>query len=41
MRLIAAMIEIVGELERIHDYVKGIAKINLLIDDTLTILVVL
>lgn len=34
MRLIAAMIEIVGELERIHDYVKGIAKINLLIDDT-------
>ena len=33
MRLIAAMIEIVGELERIHDYVKGIARINLLIDD--------
>ena len=31
MRLIAAMIEIVGELERIHDYVKGIAKINLMI----------
>jgi phosphate transport system protein len=33
MRQIAAMIEIAGELERIHDYVKGIAKINLLIDD--------
>lgn len=34
MRLIAATIEIVGELERIHDYVKGIAKINLMINDT-------
>jgi phosphate transport system protein len=34
MRLIAAMIEIAGELERIHDYIKGIAKINLLIDET-------
>ena len=34
MRLIAAMIEIVGELERIHDYVKGIAKINLLIEQS-------
>jgi phosphate transport system protein len=34
MRLIAAMIEIAGELERIHDYVKGIAKINLLIDES-------
>jgi phosphate transport system protein len=31
MRLIAAMIEITGELERIHDYVKGIGKITLLI----------
>ena len=34
MRLIAAMIEIAGELERIHDYVKGIARINLLIDES-------
>jgi phosphate transport system protein len=34
MRLIAAMIDIAGELERIHDYIKGIAKINLLIDET-------
>lgn len=33
MRRIAAMIEIAGELERIHDYVKGIAKINLRIDE--------
>lgn len=29
MRLIAAVMEIVGELERIHDYVKGIGKISL------------
>lgn len=29
MRLIAAVIEIAGELERIHDYVKGIAKTSL------------
>ncbi len=29
MRLIAAIIEIVGELERIHDYVKGIGRISL------------
>lgn len=29
MRLIAAVLEIVGELERIHDYVKGIGKISL------------
>ncbi|CUS05555.1 Phosphate-specific transport system accessory protein PhoU [Candidatus Promineifilum breve] len=29
MRLIAAILEIVGELERIHDYVKGIGKISL------------
>ncbi len=33
MRLIAATMEIVGELERIHDYVKGIGKISLLIGD--------
>jgi phosphate transport system protein len=31
MRLIAAIIEIVGELERMHDYVKGIAKISLML----------
>jgi phosphate transport system protein len=31
MRRIAAIIEIVGELERIHDYVKGIAKINIML----------
>jgi phosphate transport system protein len=29
LRLIAAVFEIVGELERIHDYVKGIGKISL------------
>lgn len=29
MRLIAAIMETVGELERIHDYVKGIGKISL------------
>lgn len=29
MRLIAAVLEIVGELERIHDYIKGIGKISL------------
>ena len=29
MRLIASIIEIMGELERIHDYVKGIAKTSL------------
>ena len=33
MRLIAAIIEIVGELERIHDYVKGIGKISLLLGE--------
>jgi phosphate transport system protein len=33
MRLIAAVIEIVGELERIHDYIKGIGKISLLLGD--------
>lgn len=29
MRLIAAVMEIAGELERMHDYVKGIAKTSL------------
>lgn len=33
MRLIAATLEIIGELERIHDYVKGIGKISLMIAD--------
>lgn len=33
MRLIAAILEIAGELERIHDYAKGIAKINLMIGE--------
>ena len=33
MRLIAAVLEIAGELERIHDYVKGIANINLMIGE--------
>jgi phosphate transport system protein len=33
MRRIAAMIEIAGELERIHDYVKGVGKISQLVDD--------
>lgn len=33
MRLLAATIEIIGELERIHDYVKGIGKISLKIGD--------
>ncbi len=32
MRLIASVIEIVGELERINDYVKGIARISLMIE---------
>lgn len=31
MRMIAAILETVGELERIHDYVKGIGKISLTI----------
>jgi phosphate transport system protein len=31
MRLLAAILEIAGELERIGDYAKGIARINLLI----------
>lgn len=38
MRLIAAVIEIMGELERIHDYVKGMAKTSLEIGPTGTIL---
>jgi len=33
MRLIAAVLEIVGELERIHDYVKGIGNISLSIGE--------
>jgi phosphate transport system protein len=31
LRVLAAVLEIAGELERIGDYAKGIAKINLLI----------
>jgi phosphate transport system protein len=38
MRLIAAVIEIMGELERIHDYIKGIAKTSLEIGPEGTIL---
>lgn len=34
LRLIAAVIEAVGELERIHDYVKGIGNISLMIGET-------
>jgi len=33
MRLLAAMLEIIGELERIGDYAKGIARINLMIGE--------
>ncbi len=33
MRVIAAILEIVGELERIHDYVKGIGRITLMLGD--------
>lgn len=33
MRFIASVIEIAGELERIHDYIKGIAKINLMVGE--------
>ena len=33
MRLLASMLEIAGELERIGDYAKGIARINLLIGE--------
>jgi len=33
LRLLAAMLEIITELERVGDYAKGISKINLLIGD--------
>jgi phosphate transport system protein len=33
MRLLAAVLEIVGELERIHDYVKGIGRISLMLGE--------
>lgn len=33
MRVIAAVLEIVGELERIHDYVKGIGRITLMLSN--------
>jgi phosphate transport system protein len=33
MRVLAAVLEIAGELERIGDYAKGIAKINLMIGE--------
>ncbi|HOC21144.1 MAG TPA: phosphate signaling complex protein PhoU [Anaerolineae bacterium] len=33
LRILAAILEIAGELERIGDYAKGIGKINLLIGD--------
>jgi phosphate transport system protein len=33
MRLLAAILEIVGELERMGDYAKGIARINLMIGE--------
>jgi phosphate transport system protein len=33
MRLLAAILEIIGELERIGDYAKGIARINLMIGE--------
>lgn len=35
MRLLAATFEIIGELERIHDYVKGIGRISLMIGNEL------
>jgi phosphate transport system protein len=35
MRALATMIEIAGELERIHDYVKGIGKISLQLGENL------
>jgi phosphate transport system protein len=35
MRFLAAILEIITELERMGDYAKGISKINLLIDDEL------
>jgi phosphate transport system protein len=33
MRTLAANIEIAGELERIHDYIKGISRISLMLGD--------
>ncbi len=33
MRTLAANIEIAGELERIHDYVKGISKISMMLSE--------
>ncbi len=33
MRLLAAILEIVGELERMGDYAKGIARVNLMIGE--------
>ncbi len=33
LRLIAATLEIAGELERIHDYIKGIGNISLMINE--------
>ena len=33
MRTLAANIEIAGELERIHDYVKGIGKISIMLNE--------
>ncbi len=33
LRILAAMLEVITELERIGDYAKGIAKINLMIGD--------
>ncbi len=33
MRLLAAILEIVTELERMGDYAKGIARINLMIGE--------
>lgn len=35
MRFIATTLEVVGELERINDYVKGIARTSILLDDHL------
>ena len=34
LRLLAAMLEVITELERIGDYAKGIAKINILLGDS-------
>src|SRR5690242_16700713 len=33
LRLLAAMLEVITELERIGDYAKGIAKVNVLLGD--------